>query len=178
MSENIQVAQSYAKAVNELSMTANAAAAWSRQLQFLAEVVNNADMQRYLDDVSRASDARTRGFLAVVSSELDAHALNLVRLMGENGRIGLIPDVATQFELLRAEAEQRISATVVSAHPLTESEITHIKSALNKRLSRSIDLSTHVDTALIGGAIIRAGDLVIDGSMRGGIDKLATQLSR
>jgi F-type H+-transporting ATPase subunit delta len=178
MSENIQVAQSYAKAVNELCGSAELAAAWSKQLRFLADVVSNAQMQQYLGDVARSSEARTQGFLAVVSSELDAHALNLVRLMGENGRIGLLPEVAAQFELLRAEAEHRISATVVSAHPLTESEITHIKSALNKRLNRSIDLSTRVDATLIGGAVIRAGDLVIDGSMRGGIDKLATQLSR
>ena len=178
MSEHIQVAQSYAKAVKELCTAESSAALWSKQLKFLADVVAEPSMQRYLGDSARSSEIRTQGFLAVVSSELDAYGLNLVRLMGENGRIGPLPEVAVQFELLRAEAEHRVSATVVSAHPLTESEITQIKSALNKRLNRSIDLSARVDAALIGGAVIRAGDLVIDGSMRGGIDKLATQLSR
>jgi len=102
----------------------------------------------------------------------------MVRLLGENGRLAILPDIAAQFELLRAQAEQRMTATVVSAYPLTESEINNIKSALNKRLNRSIDLITETDDSLIAGAVIRAGDLVIDGSMRGGIQKLATQLSR
>lgn len=178
MSENIQIAQSYAKAVHELCATAAQAGAWSQQLAFLAEVARNEDMVRYLNDDSRPSEARTQGFLAVVSSELDASATNLVRLMGENGRLGIMPAVTEQFEALRAQAEQRITATVTSAHPLTENEINHINAALNKRLNRSIDLQTQVDETLIGGAIIRAGDWVIDGSMRGGIEKLAAQLSR
>lgn len=178
MSENIQIAQSYAKAVHELCSSSAAADTWSRQLGFLADVTNNADMAQYLNDVSRPSEERTRGFLAVVSTELDAAGVNLVRLMGENGRLGLFPSVAEQFETLRAQAEERITATVVSAQPLTENEINHINAALKKRLNRTIDLQTEIDNSLIGGAIIRAGDWVIDGSMRGGIEKLAAQLSR
>lgn len=178
MSENIQIAQSYAKAVHELSTAAGSADAWSRQLALLAEVASNDDMVRYLNDVSRPSEERTKGFLAVVSSELDAAGVNLVRLMGENGRLSLMPAVAEQYEALRAQAEERVTATVVSAHPLSENEINLINAALKKRLNRSVDLHTEIDSSLIGGAIIRAGDWVIDGSMRGGIEKLAAQLSR
>lgn len=178
MSENIQVAQSYAKAIHELCLTPAVAAVWSKSLAFLAQVVKNPDMDRFLADISRPSEARTSGFLSVVSSELDAQAVNMVRLLGENGRLAILPEITAQFELLRAQAEQRMTATVVSAYPLTESEINNIKSALNKRLNRTIDLITETDDSLIAGAVIRAGDLVIDGSMRGGIQKLATQLSR
>ncbi|HUX82802.1 MAG TPA: F0F1 ATP synthase subunit delta [Halothiobacillus sp.] len=178
MSEHIQIAQSYAKAVHELCTSAAQADVWSQQLSFLADVTRNEDMIHYLGDVSRPSEVRTSGFLAVVSSELDAAGVNLVRLMGENGRLSLFPSVAEQFEALRAQAEQRITATVISAQPLTENEINNITAALKKRLNRSIDLQAQVDSDLIGGAVIRAGDWLIDGSMRGGIEKLAAQLSR
>ena len=178
MSENIQVAQSYAKAIHELCLTPAVADVWSKSLAFLAQVVKNPDMDRFLADISRPSEVRTSSFLSVVSSELEPQAINVVRLLGENGRLAILPEIAAQFELLRAQAEQRMTATVVSAYPLTESEINNIKSALNKRLNRSIDLITETDDSLIAGAVIRAGDLVIDGSMRGGIQKLATQLSR
>ena len=178
MSENIQVAQSYAKAVHELCAGAAAAEAWSAKLAQLATVANNPDMQRFLADISRSSAARTQGFLAVVASELDPAATNLVRLLGENGRLAMLPDIAQQFELLRDEAEQRLTASVTSAFPLTDSEIQQIKAALNRRLNRSIVLQQSVDASLIAGAVIRAGDWVIDGSVRGGIDNLATQMSR
>lgn len=178
MSENTQAAQSYAKAINELCSTPALADVWSERLAFLAQVVQDPDMARFLADIARPSEERTNRFLSVVSSELDPQAVNLVRLLGENGRLALLPEIAAQFALLRAQAEQRMTATVVSAFPLTESEINNIKAALNKRLNRSIDLITETDDSLIAGAIIRAGDLVIDGSMRGGIQKLATQLSR
>jgi len=178
MSENIQVAQSYAKAINELCTTPAEAAAWSKSLTFLAQVAKNPDMVRFLADISHPSEVRTSTFLSVVTSELDAQGINMVRLLGENGRLAILPEIETQFELLCAEAEKRITATVVSAYPLTESEINNIKSALNKRLNRTIDLITETDDSLIAGAVIRAGDLVIDGSMRGGIKKLATQMSR
>ena len=178
MSESIQVAQSYAKAVHELCTTPADSEAWSKTLAFLAAVVNDPDMARFLTDDARPSEARTQAFLSVVTDELNPQQINLVRLLGENGRLMQIPEIATQFEQLRAEAEQRMTATVVSAYPLTESEINQIKSALNKRMNRRIDLITETDDSLIAGAIIRAGDLVIDGSMRGGIQKLATQLSR
>lgn len=178
MSENIQVAQSYAKAVYEMCSTPEQASEWSNQLAFLTQVVENQDMHRFLADIARPSEERTRGFMSVVTDELSPSANNLVRLLGENGRLALMPEIAAQYELLRAAAEQRMTATVVSAFPLTESETNNIKTALHKRLNRTIDLITETDNSLIAGAIVRAGDLVIDGSMRGGVQKLATQLSR
>ena len=178
MSENIQVAQSYAKAVHELCANVPAAEAWSAKLAQLAMVAANPDMLQFLADISRSSAARTQGFLAVVASELDPAATNLVRLMGENGRLDMLPEIAQQFELLRDEAEQRITASVASAFPLTDTEIQQIKAALSRRLNRSIVLQQSIDASLIAGAVIRAGDWVIDGSVRGGIDNLATQMSR
>ncbi|WP_407275780.1 F0F1 ATP synthase subunit delta [Halothiobacillus sp. DCM-1] len=178
MSENIQVAQSYAKAVHELCANVTAAESWSAKLAVLATVAENPDMARYLADVSRSSAERTQGFLTVAASELDPVATNLVRLLGENGRLAMLPAIAAQFELLRDEAEQRISASVTSAFPLTDNEIQQIKAALSKRLNRSVVLQQSIDANLIAGAVIRAGDWVIDGSARGGIDNLATQMSR
>lgn len=178
MSENIQVAQSYAKAVHELCGGASVTESWSAKLALLATVAENPDMVRFLADISRSSATRTQGFLAVVASELDPAATNLVRLLGENGRLAMLPEIAQQFELLRDEAESRLTASVTSAFPLTDAEIQQIKAALSQRLNRSIVLQQSVDASLIAGAVIRAGDWLIDGSVRGGIDNLATQMSR
>lgn len=182
MAEDIQAAQSYAKAVHELCDGAAQAAAWSETLGFLANVAANAEMANYLADDSRTHGERAAGFLAVVQPELSganaAQATNFVRLLGENTRLPLLPAITDQFEKIREESEKRITAYVVSAQPLSESEAVNIKSALSKRLNREIELETEVDENLIGGAIIHAGDLVIDGSMRGGVAKMAGELSR
>jgi len=182
MAEDIQAAQSYAKAVHELCDGAAQAAAWSETLGFLANVAANAEMVEYLADDSRTHDERAAGFLAVVQPELKganaAQATNFVRLLGENARLALSPAIAEQFEKLREQTEKRITAHVVSAQPLSESEAVNIKSALSKRLNRDVELETEIDESLIGGAIVHAGDLVIDGSMRGGIAKMAGELSR
>lgn len=178
MAVDIQAAQSYAKAVHELCADTKQAAAWSETLAFLAAVARNEDMASYLSDDSRTHEERAEGFLAVVAPDVNDQAKNLVRLLGENTRLPLLPAVAEQFEKIREAAEKRIEAHVVSAKALTESEAVNIKSALSKRLDREVDLVSEVDENLIGGAIIRAGDLVIDGSLHGGLAKLASELGR
>jgi len=181
MAEDIQTAQSYAKAVHELCDGEAQAAAWSETLGFLANVAANEDMAGYLADDALTHDERAAGFLAVVQPELTgasaSQAINLVRLLGENARLALLPTVLDQFEKIREQTEKRITAHVVSAQPLSESEAVNIKSALSKRLNREVELDNEVDENLIGGAIIHAGDLVIDGSVRGGVAKLAGELS-
>ncbi|MFI9651673.1 F0F1 ATP synthase subunit delta [Guyparkeria halopsychrophila] len=178
MSENTTVAISYAKAVQDLSADAAQAKHWSETLAGLAAVAQNPDMVAFLGDDSRSRDARVAGFVKVVEDAVDKQALNLVRLLGENDRLDILPEVAAEFEKLRAEAERRIVASVVSAKPLTDEQSNQIKTALGKRLDRTVELETTVDEDLIGGAVIRAGDLLIDGSMRGELEHLAVQMSR
>ena len=103
---------------------------------------------------------------------------NLVRLLQDNHRIALLPEIAHQFEQLKAEAQGYIDAEVVSAFDVEPAQMKSISEALRRRLGREINLTSRVDKSLIGGVIIRAGDLVIDGSVRGRLYSLATYLNR
>ncbi|MGC9456223.1 MAG: F0F1 ATP synthase subunit delta [Halothiobacillaceae bacterium] len=178
MAEETQVAQSYAKAVNALCTDRAKAGSWSKHLEFLAAVANDPSMRKLLEDSGIGRARQTEAMLAVVQGKLDAEAANLVRLMGENGRLALLPLVQAEFEVLRAEADARIDATVISAKALTPAQAKEIEAALSKRLDKSVSIESKVDESLIGGAIIHAGDLVIDGSIRGGLAKLASALNR
>jgi len=108
----------------------------------------------------------------VVGDEMDDHSRNFIRLLSENNRIALLPDIHAIYEQLRAEAEGEIEATVTSAFALTDAQRDNIIAALSKRLDRKVRIVNEIDTDLIGGAIIRAGDLVIDGSLKGRVENM------
>jgi len=108
----------------------------------------------------------------VIGDELDDEGRNLLRLLAENDRLAVIPDIQQIYEGLRAEAEGEIEATVTSAFELGDEQRDRIAEALGKRLNRKVRIVSTVDKELIGGAIIRAGDLVIDGSLRGRVEKM------
>jgi F-type H+-transporting ATPase subunit delta len=102
---------------------------------------------------------------------------NFVRLLGKNRRLALLPDIAAQFEVLRAELENTAAVEVTSAVPLSDEQRATLAAALKTRLKREIQMTTTVDADLIGGAVIRCGDLVIDGSLKGRLAQLQNELS-
>jgi F-type H+-transporting ATPase subunit delta len=115
--------------------------------------------------------------LGIAEGHIDDGARNLVRLMAENGRLAVLPDVAHRYEALRAEAEGTIDAWVTSAAELDEGQRERLSASLKRRLEREIRLHCEVDPSLIGGAVIRAGDLVIDGSLKGRLERLTSRLA-
>ena len=96
-----------------------------------------------------------------------------MRLLAQNRRLHVLPEIAQQYELLRAEAERSVRAELESALPVSEEEQQKISEALRERLGRDVDLVCKINEKLIGGAVIRAGDLVIDGSVRARLEALA-----
>ena len=98
-------------------------------------------------------------------------------VLAQNRRLGLLPEICNQFETLRAESEQVIKAKITSAAKLSEAEVSSLKAALKKRFSREVEISTTVDPDLIGGAVIDTGDIVIDGSIKTKLARLAATLS-
>ncbi len=110
--------------------------------------------------------------------ELNDRSRRFLNVLAENKRLELLPEIAEQFEVRRAEAEQSLDVEIISAYPLTDAQADNLKSALNRKYEREINLSSSVDAQLMGGAIIRAGDNVIDGSIRGKLDKLRESLLR
>ncbi len=176
MAEKTTIARPYAQAVFALAQEQKDLKGWSAMLEVAATVAAHPDMVNVLESPRLPKAERVETFLAVCGDALNETGKNLVRVLAENNRLELLPEIAALYEFERAQAEQTLEAEVVSAIELTESQKQAIAAALKKRLSREISLSCTTDASLIGGAIIRAGDLVIDGSAAGRLDKLRAEL--
>lgn len=177
MADFTTAARPYAKAVFELAQEAGQFDAWSGKLAFLAAVAGNPEMAPRLDAPNITWQDRASMMEKVVGDELDDSGRNFIRLLAENNRLALLPDINSIFQELRAEAEGEIEATVTSAFELTDEQRNKIADALSRRLDRKIRIVSQIDDSLIGGAIIQAGDLVIDGSLKGRVDKLTQALA-
>ena len=178
MTERTTLARPYAEAVFRLARERKTLKTWSEMLQLVAAVAADSQVAALVDNPRVARERFVAFFLDVCGKKLDKDAANFIRLLSENHRLLLLPEIAALYETLRAQDEGRIEAEVVSASAVSATQLKDIAAALKKRLGRDIDLSTRIDPALIGGIVIRAGDLVIDGSVRGKLRALATHLNR
>ena len=134
----------------------------------VAALVGNPHVQR----------AELVGFvLELCGAAGDEKARNFVQLLADNGRLLLLPQIAAQYAALRADVENTVDVTVTSALPLTAEQGAKLSDALTRRLRRTVRLNTTVDPSLIGGAVVRAGDFVVDGSLRGRIARLGNTMA-
>ena len=177
MAEKQTLARPYAEAVFELAKGQNQLKKWSEMLGFIAAVAADERMMQIADDprVDRAGFLEL--FLGVCEQRVDDQGANFIHLLVDNRRLALLPEIVAQYEALRAEAEARVEATVISAFPLEAAQLHSLGEALKRRLGREVNLTTELDKTLMGGIVIRAGDLVIDGSVRGRLADLAANLS-
>ena len=178
MSENAKTARAYARACFEVAQSPLERTKWSEMLAYLAAVSLDADMQRLMLSPAIHWDRLADVVLQVSSGRLTVQGENLVRLLAENARMDTLPLIAEEFEALCREADGRMNVRVVSALALQEQEKIQLASALGKRLGKVITLDNEVDASLIGGAIVYAGDLVIDGSIQGRLQNLANAVVR
>ncbi len=178
MAENITIARPYAQAVFELAREQSAFDQWSGMLELLSVVVTDTQMIPVIGDPRVSGDALVELIIDVCGKGLTEQGRSLVRVLAENRRLELVPEMRALYESMRAEAEQIVQAEVVSAFPLTDEQKKSIAGALSRRLGRQVQLTCETDEALIGGAVIRAGDLVIDGSVAAHVNRLASALTR
>lgn len=171
------VARPYARAIFEHAQDENALDDWAGRLAFWAAVASNDEMTARLDDPALTPGDQADMFETVVADGNDDAGRNFIRLLAQNERLAAIPDIFLMYEELRGQAQGEIEATVTSAFPLDDAQRKKLSDALSKRLGRSVRLVTEIDEELIGGAIIRAGDLVIDGSLKGRVDKMQHALA-
>lgn len=177
MAEKITVARPYAKAVHEIAVEKGDADAWSALLEVAASAAGEPAFQALLNDpkVSRAQLADL--MLGVCGDKAHELGQNFIRVVTENGRLGLLPEIRAEYERLRAEAENIVDVEISSAVALTEEQQAQYTEALRKRFGKMVRLHCGVDESLLGGAVIRADDLVIDGSLRGRLDRLVTAVT-
>jgi len=177
MAEAITIARPYANAVFAIANDKGELKSWSDLLAVLAQAVAVPNMQSVISSPS-VSDEQVIGLLAEVAGELMSEdAQNFLALLAENNRLMLLEHIAVIFDELRAEAEQVMTADVTTARALTSEQEANISAALKKRLGRDVTLNASVDESLLGGAIIRAGDLIIDGSALGKLNRLTNAIS-
>lgn len=175
MAEAITIARPYAAAIFALAQEKGDLQIWSELLEVTAQCADNTEVQAILTSPA-VSDEQAVDLLADVAGKLPADARNFLLLLAENNRLLLLPEIATLFAQMRAEAEQMMTAEVITARALTDAQKTKIAAALKKRLGKQVTLTEQVDESLLGGAIIRAGDLVIDGSALGKLNRLANAI--
>ena len=175
MSEFITVARPYAKAAFDFAVEHQAVGKWQEMLAFTAEVTRNEQVGEILSG-ALAPETLAESFIAVCGEQLDENGQNLIRVMAENGRLNALPDVLEQFIHLRAASEAISEVEVTSANALSDEQLTKISAAMEKRLSRKVKLNCKIDKSVMAGVIIRAGDMVIDGSVRGRLERLADVL--
>ena len=178
MAEFTTSARPYARAVYARATEASSVESWGEALALLAAVAADARMQEILDKPQLSKEQKGELMLKVLSDKLDQQQQNLVRLMAENGRLRALPEVAHQFEIYRAEAEGKVDAEVISAFALTSEQERAITEMLKSKLGRDVSITTSTDESLIGGVVIKAGDTIIDGSMKSQLETLAITLSR
>lgn len=174
MSDALTLARPYARAAYALARDAGQADAWSRCLATAAALAAEPTIAQALSD-PRIARSDAVGLLS--DDAAIGHWQGFLELLADNRRLPLLPDIAALFEQLRAEGEQVVRATVTSANVLSDGELESITAALRRRFGREVRVRTAVDPALIGGAVIDAGDLVIDGSLKGKLERLQTALA-
>ena len=133
-------------------------------------------MQRVLKGPGLTSGEKAATFIEVCGEKFDTQAQNFIHVVAENERLLLLPEIAAQFDLYKAELEKSVDVEVTSAFALNDEQQDKLAKVLSARLGREVRLHTAQDASLIGGVVIRAGDLVIDGSVRGKLAQLAEAL--
>jgi F-type H+-transporting ATPase subunit delta len=177
MAEAITIARPYANAVFAIAQEKGELKAWSELLAVLAQCVTEPEMQSIITSPA-VSDEQAVSVLAEIAGDaMTADAKNFLLLLAENNRLLSLTDITVLFEELREEAEKSMTAEVISARELTKEQQDKISAALKQRLGRDVSLNTSIDESLLGGAIIRAGDLVIDGSALGKLNRLANAIN-
>lgn len=177
MAELSTLARPYARAAFEYADNEGALAQWLTELQLVSTVVADAEVQGLLSDPSLTAEAQANAFVAVFGDELGDSRKRFLHVLAQNRRLGLAPQILLQFTQLKAQREQVIDVEMVSPFEVPDAVRDRIAAALGKRLHREVAVSTSIDSSLLGGVLIRAGDLVIDGSVRGRLNKLAEALT-
>lgn len=177
MAERITTARPYAKAIFALARQNNSLAATADALVTGAQVVADPRVHALLGSPHVTPAQLAELVSGVVGSKLDEHGRNFIALLAQNRRLGFLPEIAALFAQMKAEVENAVDVEVTSATALTPDQETRYAAALQKKLGRSVRLRTKIDQGLLGGAVLRAGDLVIDGSIKGRLDRLATELT-
>jgi len=177
MAEASTIARPYAQAVFDLAKGKKKLSDWSKQLTSLSAIASDNQVVTLITSPSVESGQLAELIISIAADNLDKEGKNLVKVLAENGRLDVITEIAEIFEDLKNEAEKTVQAEVLTAFKLDEKQTSTLQAALKKRLGCEVEITSRIDKSIIGGAIIRAGDMIIDGSVTAQLDRLSGELS-
>lgn len=183
MADFSTVARPYAKAVFEIAKADGALPAWSSAIAAAARIMADADARGFLSRPGLKPEQRAEFVASIAAGMPEAgvlatrHGSGFLRLLSENDRLGALAAISAQFDALKDAAENRIKVTLVSASELDSRQAAKVSEALERKHGRKVELKLEIDATLLGGAVIRADDMVVDGSLRTRLKRLAETLS-
>ena len=176
MAEAATIARPYGKAAFMSARDAKALPGWSEALRVSSGLVADSRIADLLTSPKMSMDQIVSMFAGLGGSAIDVQWQNFVRLLARNKRLAVLPAIAEQYEMLRARYENELDVQVTCAVAMNEAQQAKLAASLKTRFKRDVRMSLGVDASLLGGAVIRAGDLVIDGSIKGRLQRLASEL--
>ena len=177
MAELSTLARPYAKAAFEYAVDAKDLQGWSDSLALAASVAQQPSVEKLLGSPSATAVEQAEAVKDICGDALATACQNFISILSENRRLQLLPHISQQFETMKANLEKAVDVDIVAASDLDAAQQQTLSDALSAKLERKVNLQVSLDKSLLGGAIIRAGDTVIDGSIRGRLTKLAESLN-
>lgn len=177
MAEVATVARPYARAAFGYAQSANALGRWTDVLGIASTAVSDERVRLLLGNPAVSAEQLADLLVGLAGDRADEQSSNFIRLLAQNHRLGLLPEIASQYEQMRADVENTADVNITSAVELTEAQVAVFKAALEKRLKRSVRLHLAIDRDLVGGAIVQSGDFVIDGSLKGKVERLGQAMT-
>jgi F-type H+-transporting ATPase subunit delta len=176
MAEISTIARPYAVAAYKLAKEKKALAKWSEMLSFATAVVNDANMQAYIQDPKVVSADLEAAFLKVCGDQLNNHAQNLIKVLVEYGRLSVLPAITEAYEALKAQDEGTLEAQIIASAKPSAAETKDLVKRLEAKFGKKVEATVSVDPEMIGGFKIIVGDTVIDASVKGQLQNLAYSL--
>jgi F-type H+-transporting ATPase subunit delta len=177
MAEISTLARPYAKAAFEVALVANKVSEWSSMLHAAALIAADASVVKLINDPSLTLEKQTELMLKLCEGYLDDQGQNLIKVLAQNGRLAMIAEIAVQFEELKKEHERLADVNVETAVALSDNQQSQLAEKLKEKLGRDVRINNVINTELLGGMVIRAGDLVIDNTVRGKLNRLTDTLN-
>ncbi len=176
MSDLTTIARPYAQAVFKLAKEENSKDQWSENLAFLSILMQDSEMVGVVKNPKIKKQRIEQLILDIAEAKFDGKIINFIRLLIQNNRLLLAPQIADLYEQYKSEDEGYVDVELKSAFTLTKAEEKTIGAALEKALNKTVHMKAKVDKTLIGGFLARAGDIVIDGSIKGRLQQLSKRL--
>lgn len=177
MAELNTVARPYTKAAFEYARDKGNLDQWSNLLSLAAQAVQDSELASLLGNPALTVEQKAELVASVCEKQIDDSSKNFISLLAENRRLPLLPEISAQFDILKANLEKKVDVDLTTAFALDDAQQEKLAQALSSKLGREVKLTSQVDKSIIGGVVVRSNDLVIDGSVRARLAKLAEAMN-